>query len=205
VATGTRATKEKNMFARTERLLLRHAWVDDAPELAAAIAHESVAMKLARLPWPYSVDHALDFLKPERRETDADFLIFARTGGEPRLVGGIGLHDQGGELEIGYWLSPPYWGLGFATEAGRAVIDIARHTLRASRLVSGHFVDNPASGRVLRKLGFRPTGRVELRQCVARGHDVPCQLYTMDLSEQGDSDGDPDVDADMTLRTLMAA
>ena len=193
------------MFARTERLLLRHAWVDDAPELAAAIAHESVAMKLARLPWPYSLSDARVFLEQERGADDANFLIFARTGGEPRLVGGIGLHDQDGEVEIGYWLSPAYWGLGFATEAGRAVIDIARHTLKISRLVSGHFIDNPASGRVLRKLGFRPTGRIEPRQCVARGHDVPCQLYAMDLGEEGDSDSDPDVDANMTLRLLMAA
>ncbi len=193
------------MFARTERLLLRHAWIDDAPELAAAIAHESVAMKLAKLPWPYSVDHAREFLAHERREQDVNFLIYARTGGEPRLVGGIGLHDQNGDLEIGYWLSPAYWGLGFATEAGRAVIDIARHTLRVPRLVSGHFVDNPASGRVLRKLGFKPTGRIEPRRCVARGHDVPCQLYAMDLSQEGDNDADPEVDANMTLRMLMAA
>jgi RimJ/RimL family protein N-acetyltransferase len=193
------------MFARTERLLLRPGWSDDAPDLAAAIAHESVAMKLARLPWPYTVDDARWFLGLERVEQEANFLIFARTGGEPRLVGGIGLHDQEGELEIGYWLSPPYWGLGFATEAGRAVIEIARHSLRVSKLVSGHFVDNPASGRVLRKLGFKPTGRFEPRPCVARGHDVPCQLYAMDLSEEGDSDSDPDVEANMTLRTLMAA
>jgi RimJ/RimL family protein N-acetyltransferase len=169
------------MFALTERLLLRPGWAEDAPALTAAIAHESVAMKLARLPWPYTEDHARAFLALERQSGDASFLIFARTFGAPRLIGGIGIHDQDGAPEIGYWISPAYWGLGFATEAGRAVIAIARDTLRLPRLVSGHFVDNPGSGRVLRKLGLTATGVVEPRRCEARGVDVLCALYAGDL------------------------
>ena len=187
------------MFAVTERLLLRPGWAEDAPALSAAIAHESVAMKLARLPWPYTQSDAAFWLNLPRSDSEANFLIFARTMGAPRLVGGIGLHDQDGEMEIGYWLSPPYWGLGFATEAGRAVVSIARHTLRLPRLVSGHFVDNPASGHVLRKLGFKPTGHVVPRHCTARGQDVPCTLYAQEL---GDSEED---DATMPARTLLAA
>ncbi|MFM2099570.1 MAG: hypothetical protein RLZZ366_1109 [Pseudomonadota bacterium] len=188
------------MFARTPRLLLRPGWIEDAPALAENIAHESVAFKLARLPWPYTVSHAEQFLGLERRASDANFLILARTHGEPRLIGGIGLHDQDGETEIGYWLAPAYWGLGFATEAGRAVMDIARDSLRLRRLVSGHFVDNPASGNVLRKLGFRPTGRIVPRFNVARGQEVPCVLYATELGK-GDRD---DADTDMRPQ-LMAA
>jgi RimJ/RimL family protein N-acetyltransferase len=170
------------MFAITERLLLRPGWAEDAPALASAIAHETVAYKLAKLPWPYSVDDASWFLGLDRKATDANFLIFTRTMGQPRLIGGIGLHDEGGEIEIGYWIAPSYWGLGFATEAGRAVVDIARHTLKLPRLVSGHFTDNPASGHVLRKLGFEPNGRTELRHCLARGEERPCALYDLDLA-----------------------
>lgn len=192
------------MFAVTERLLLRPGWVDDAPALAAAIKHRDVAMKLARLPWPYSEDDARDFLAAPRGESDADFLMFARTKGEPRLVGGIGLSERDGDMEIGYWLSPSYWGLGFATEAGRAVVQIARHTLRLPRLVSGHFVDNPASGRVLRKLGFRATGEIVRRHSVARGHDVPCVLYALELGEDDDSIDMP-TDGNFTIREKMAA
>jgi RimJ/RimL family protein N-acetyltransferase len=171
------------MFAITERLLLRPGWAEDAPALAEAIAHEAVAFKLAKLPWPYTVDDAAWFLGQDRKESDANFLIFARTMGVPRLVGGIGLHDLDGETEIGYWIAPSFWGLGFATEAGRAVMNIARHSLKLKRLVSGHFTDNPASGHVLRKLGFKPTGRVELRLCLARGEQVPCALYEQDLGD----------------------
>ena len=189
------------MFARTERLLLRPGWVDDAPALTDAIAHESVAHKLARLPWPYSVDDARWFLGQDRAEGDANFLIFARTQGVPKLIGGIGLHpDDEGETEIGYWIAPPYWGLGFATEAGRAVVSIARHTLRLPKLVSGHFVDNPASGNVLRKIGFKPTGRVANRMSLARGKETPCVLYALDLSDADDEDMPPAVQTGNVVR-----
>jgi RimJ/RimL family protein N-acetyltransferase len=188
------------MFAVTERLLLRPGWLEDAEALHAAIAHESVAKKLAKLPWPYTLDDARAFLSLPRKADDAEFLIFTRTMGAPRLIGGIGLMRDGEETEIGYWLSPRFWGLGFATEAGRAVVDIARHTLKLPRLVSGHFVDNPASGHVLRKLGFRRTGQVVPRLSVARGAEVPCALYEQDLAaESGNSDDGP------MVRTRMAA
>ena len=63
------------------------------------------------------------------------------------------------------------------------MLDIARHALGLKRLSSGHFVDNPASGRVLRKLGFRPTGRTATRYSAGRGADVPCALFSLDLAE----------------------
>ena len=168
------------MFARTPRLTLRPGWPEDAPALARAIAHESVAFKLARLPWPYTEAHARHWLAMEHGEADVPLLIFAHDRGRaPELIGGVGLHpDDRGELEIGYWLTPSAWGRGYATEAGRAVVDMARHALGRRRLVSGHFVDNPASGRVLRKLGFAPTG-MEKRQCLARGEAVDCATFEL--------------------------
>ena len=178
------------MFARTERLLLRPGWIEDAPALTQAVAHEDIAMKLARLPWPYTIADAQWFLGLERMSRDVSFLIFLRTAAAPTLIGGIGIHpDEGGGPEIGYWIAPDQWGQGYATEAGRAVMDIARHGLRLPRLVSGHFIDNPASGRVLRKLGFMPTGQVVNRMSLARGHEVPCALYAADL--EGGTAADP--------------
>jgi RimJ/RimL family protein N-acetyltransferase len=171
------------MFIRTERLLLRPGWVEDAPALASAIGDEAILTKLAQVPSPYRVTDALWFLTQPHGQALVPLLIFERTESAPRLIGGIGLHDLGGEIEIGYWLARDTWGLGYATEAGRAVVSMARHSLRLSRLVSGHFVDNPASGRVLTKLGFRPTGQTVPRESKARGTAVPCKLYELDLSE----------------------
>lgn len=171
------------MFARTERLLLRPGWIDDANALTQAIAHKDVAFKLARLPWPYRVADAEWFLGLERSAGDVSFLIFLRSDAAPVLIGGIGIHpDENGAPEIGYWLTPGQWGQGYATEAGRTVMNIARYGLRLPRLVSGHFIDNPASGHVLRKLGFTPTGQVVPRLCLARGQEVPCALYEAELT-----------------------
>src|SRR3546814_20087017 len=119
---------------------------------------------------PLSLHDALPIYQPR-------FLIFARTGGAPRLVGGCGISpsqgdDAGGELEMGYWIARPYWGLGFATEAGRQLLHIPR-AMNLPRLSAGHFIANPASGAVLRKLGFRPPGNAPHRSSLAPGRQRP--------------------------------
>ena len=169
------------MFARTSRLTLRPGWPEDAVALAHAIAHEDVAFKLSRLPWPYTLDHARGWLEAEPAPGNHPLLVFAHDRGPaPELVGGIGLHPDGAELEIGYWLTPAAWGRGYATEAGAAVLAMARHALGVTRLLGRHMVDNPASGRVLRKLGFRETGHGRL-PCLARGEEVDCVTFELAL------------------------
>ncbi len=168
------------MFARTERLLLRPSWPEDAQELHRAIDDEGIVRNLARAPWPYSVDDARSFATAAQPVQFPNFMLMLRTDGAPRLVGSCGLGELNGEAELGYWIARPYWGLGFATEAGRAVVRIAR-ALGHKRLIAGHFTDNPASGRVLRKLGFKSTGHVEQRHSLGRGQSVPCALYQKEL------------------------
>jgi RimJ/RimL family protein N-acetyltransferase len=176
------------MFARTERLLLRPGWLQDAPALHRAIGEEAVVRNLASAPWPYTVADAEAFLATERGPRTASLLIFRRTEAAPELVGTIGFGAMpGGATELGYWIARPYWGRGYATEAGRAVIAIARDALRLDRLHAGHFLDNPASGRVLEKLGFRPTGVVASRFSAGRGGEAQCRLFELELAE---ADGD---------------
>jgi RimJ/RimL family protein N-acetyltransferase len=173
------------MFARTDRLLLRPGWVEDAPALAQAINREDVAMNLAHVPFPYSVADARTFLRTDRGTDETNLLIFERTSAEPRLVGGIGLARNAGQVILGYWIVPSSWGKGFATEAGRAVIDLARGTLRIGQLKAQHFVDNPASGRVLRKLGFAATGEREPLFSAGRNATCPGLSYRLDLNGTG--------------------
>jgi RimJ/RimL family protein N-acetyltransferase len=171
------------MFARTERLLLRPGWAEDAPALARAIAEEAIVRNLASAPWPYDIEAARAYLATERTADQASFLVFRRTRGAPQLIGSAGLGRRpDGEIELGYWISRPHWGLGYATEAAGAVIGIARDALRLTRLNAGHFVDNPASGRVLEKLGFKPTGLVAPRFSCGRREAAPCKLFELDLS-----------------------
>lgn len=173
------------MFARTERLVLRPGWIDDAPALVEAISHEAVAKRLAALPWPYGLDDARAFLGQPYAPTAPQMLVFLRTAGKPRLIGGVGLHPTGSGLELGYWISPDYWGLGFATEAATAAVNMARHSLRQPQLRARHFIDNPASARVLRKLGFVRTGKVAPHPCAAHGGEMKTAEYTLDLTDPG--------------------
>ena len=167
-------------------MLLRPGWSEDAPALFAAIADEAIVRNLAQAPWPYSLADAEAFLLRERGARDAACLIFLRGPGAPRLIGGIGfgpMPDSVGVREFGYWIARPYWGLGFATEAGRALLASARDTLRLKRLDAGHFVDNPASGRVLAKLGFKPTGVTRARYSAGRDAEAQCREFVLDLAD----------------------
>jgi len=170
------------MFARTERLLLRPGWAEDAPALARAIADEAIVRNLSSAPWPFALRDAEAFLAAPRDPLLPSFLIFERTDGEPVLVGSCGLGRRAsGAVELGYWIARAHWGRGFATEAGEALVAIAR-TLRLPSLEASHFLDNPASGRVLEKLGFRPTSVMATRLSCARGEEIPARFLRLRLA-----------------------
>ena len=173
------------MFLRTERLMLRPGWTEDAPALAKAIGDERIVRNLASAPWPYTVADAEAFLATERRPVDAALLVFLAGETKAGPIGSVGFGRRpSGEIEFGYWFVRQHWGRGYATEAGKAVVAMARESLRVKRLSSGHFLDNPASGRVLEKLGFRPTGAVVPRFSAGRGEAVPCRLFELDLDSE---------------------
>ena len=189
------------MFARTERLLLRPGWAEDAPALYRAIADEGIVRNLASAPWPYRPDDARAFLATERKPHEPSMLILRRTDGDPELIGTIGFgRKPDGELEFGYWIARPHWGRGYATEAGQVVVDIARKALRLRKLHAGHFLDNPASGRVLEKLGFRRTGRIVSRYSAGRNAIARCKLFELDLT----SPREEPIEADAPMQMIAA-
>lgn len=170
------------MFARTQRLLLRPGFPEDAPALAAAIADERIVRNLATAPWPYALRDAEAFLAAPRDPALPSFLILERTGAAPRLVGACGLGRRPSRaVELGYWVARGHWGRGIATEACAALVAIAR-ALGLPSLDGSHFLDNPASGRVLEKLGFEPTGIVAPRLSCARQGESPARLLRLRLA-----------------------
>ncbi len=172
------------MFARTPRLLLRPGFPEDAPALAAAISDEAIVRHLATLPWPYTLRDAEAFLASPRDPVLPSLLVFERTDGAPRLVGSCGLGRRpSGAVEMGYWIARPFWGSGFATEACSALIEIAR-AIGLRRLEGSHFIDNPASARVLEKLGFESTHLIAPRMSCGRGEVVPARLMRLQLREE---------------------
>ncbi|MCE2841323.1 MAG: GNAT family N-acetyltransferase [Novosphingobium sp.] len=179
------------MFMRSERLFLRPGWPEDWEELLGRVADEAVVKNLAKAPWPYTDDDARWFASQPQDQRLPHFFITLPTSAEPaRLIGCIGLAQDGDAVELGYWLGREHWGKGYASEAARAVINVAR-VLGHKRLVAGHFIDNPASGRVLRKAGFRPTGQILQRFSLARGTEVASIEHELDLVEPCRCDDDP--------------
>jgi RimJ/RimL family protein N-acetyltransferase len=176
------------MFARTPRLLLRPGFPEDAPALASEIADEAIVRNLASAPWPFRMRDAEAFLAKPRDPVLPSMLIFERTERAPRLVGSCGLGRRpSGAVELGYWIARPYWGRGFATEACAALVDIAR-ALALPNLEGSHFVDNPASARVLEKLGFEPLGIIAPRMSCARGTEVPARLMRLRLGIESETE-----------------
>lgn len=172
------------MFARTERLTLRPGWIEDAPALLAAIGHETVIRNLSRVPWPYTLADAETFVAGWQGDPNPTFLIFAHDGGRCDLIGGVGIGPLGDQPHVlGYWLTPSAWGRGYAVEAGRAALDVAA-TLAIGRVAAGHYVDNPASGAVLRRLGFAPTGTRSSIHSRGRGMEVETIDYAIDLTDR---------------------
>jgi RimJ/RimL family protein N-acetyltransferase len=171
------------MFHRSERLFLRPVFAEDWQAVYHGIRDERVVTMLARAPWPYRKAHARDFVM---RMPDPAYPRFAITvpaePGAP-LIGIAGLHDEAGETHFGYWIARERWGRGYATEAGRGVVAMAR-ALGHTRLHAGHYLDNPASGRVLRKLGFAETGEIRPTECRGRGGElVLTRRFSLDLVE----------------------
>ncbi|WP_174297023.1 GNAT family N-acetyltransferase [Sphingomonas bacterium] len=172
------------MFARTPRLFLRPGWPEDAAAVAAAINHQAVAHRLENVPFPYHANDAVEWLARPHDPCAASMLVVSHEGEQPAIIGVVSLIPRDGELMLGYWYTPPAWGRGYATEAGRAAVDIARHSLGARRLGSRYHADNPASANVLRKLGFRETGMRRPVLSRARGYAVEAVVMELDLTSE---------------------
>jgi RimJ/RimL family protein N-acetyltransferase len=182
------------MFIRSERLFLRPGWPEEWEELLALVDDEQVVRNLARAPWPYTAEAIPTFAwsqtnPGEHERVLPNFFVTLPSTEGARLIGHVGLARDEDEVELVYWIGRPYWGQGYATEATRAMLSLAS-VLGHKRLVANHFVDSPASGRVLRKLGFCPTGVVRNRFSLGRRDEAPAQQLALVLGELSDCDDD---------------
>lgn len=180
------------MFFRSERLFLRPGWPEDWNDLFHGIHDAEIVRNLSSVPWPYGPDDAKAYAALPQDPRYPHFMVTLPGADGGRTIGTVGLiAAEDGRTELGYWIARGHWGRGYATEATRAALAIAR-TLGHGCVHACHFVDNPASGRVLRKAGFVPTGRTEPRFCRARGEAVPAELHTVALGTPNDCGGDSD-------------
>jgi [ribosomal protein S5]-alanine N-acetyltransferase len=142
----------------TTRLILRPYREADIPELVPLIGAREVAATTLRIPHPYTEENARAFLGLTQEPGKIWLAATLRRDG--RQIGGIGLRvdDQHQHAELGYWIGVPYWGNGYATEGAREILRYGFEDLGLHRIFASHFEHNPASGRILVKLGMRYEG-----------------------------------------------
>ncbi len=148
----------------TERLILRPVAPGDAEAIAALADNYKVAVMLARLPFPYKVEHARQFIAwVEKQPADEMVFVLCLRDGAQTFIG-VCAYERRGEKypELGYWLGEPYWGKGYMSEAVKAVVDHAFRNAKHDRLISSCRVQNLASRRVLEKAGFEHSGPYEI-------------------------------------------
>ncbi len=170
------------MFAilETGRLLLRPPKAGDISRMMPLIAEYDVAKNTSRVPHPYTEDDACDFMVTASVGwvTGRNFAFSILRKEDGVFIGGCGLHPSR-DWEFGYWLGKPYWGHGYATEAAEAIVAFGFEKKGADWLAAKWFHDNPASGRVLEKLGFFVCGE-DVSNSVARGRQVRCFVTVLD-------------------------
>jgi RimJ/RimL family protein N-acetyltransferase/predicted N-acetyltransferase YhbS len=170
----------------TDRIILR-PWRDsDAPALYKWAADPDVG---PRAGWPphRSIEESLEVIRTVFHDATNSWAIELKEKGE--VIGAMGygpscecnLPARDGEPLIGYWIAKPYWNRGVCTEALGLMIEHIRCMTDIKSLISGHFVDNPASGRVMEKCGFVPTGETVIDETQYQGADRPIRVLRLEL------------------------
>jgi RimJ/RimL family protein N-acetyltransferase len=155
----------------TARLHLRPPVAADAEAIIAIAGDWEVARRLSRVPHPFGYSNFCFFLE-QVVVNEPTWAIALRETHELAGVIGLAPHRDGESAELGYYIARSRWGQGLATEAGQAIVRLATEDFGYARLTSGYHADNPASGRVLEKLGFKRVG-LSSRECLAEGQDKP--------------------------------
>lgn len=150
----------------TVRLSLSAFNQTDNSKIVSLANNYELAKNLGRMPYPYGKDDAAFFLT-HIVTAEATWKVSLKETGE--MIGTIGLRPiiKNTVSELGFWYGQVFWGYGYATEAAKAVIEHAFNDLNLTKIIAGHFVANPASGKVLKKLGFLQIGRSP-RECMAQ-------------------------------------
>lgn len=147
---------------KLERLYLRPFTLDDSKTVQKLAGDKEVAKKTLDIPYPYEDGIAEKWINTHDEEyTNNKSLTLAiiHIKGED-LIGAIGLKlnnkDENGEL--GYWVGREYWNDGYCTEAAKGIVKYGFEEMKLNRIYANHLKKNPASGKVMEKIGMKYEG-----------------------------------------------
>ena len=144
----------------TERLILRPFTLEDAADVRRLINDPDMASTTDEIEYPYEDGTAEEWIQwcHEWFEDGkcTNFAVTLRTDGT--LIGTVGLtfriHLPYKDAELGYWIGKPYWNCGYCTEAAKVVVAYGFREREIESVYAYYFKRNPASGRVLEKIGM---------------------------------------------------
>ena len=161
----------------TTRLRLRPLRAADAGPMTLYASDPRVARMTTSIPHPYPPGAAEHYIaNREKRPEERVWAIDASPIGGADFVGVILFREV--DADIGYWVGPPFWNTGYASEALQAILQHVMEDGKWDRLTARVFEDNPASAHVLEKAGYVETGRAEAHS-VARGAMVGSRLFAL--------------------------
>lgn len=169
----------------TDRIILR-PWLDSDAEALFKYASDPDVGPRAGWPPHQNVEESLEIIRT-LFHNDTTWTIELKESGEAIGAMGYGpscecqLPARENEPLIGYWVAKPYWNQGICTEALQLMTDHIRKKTDIKSLISGHYIDNPASGRVMEKCGFVATGETCIDPSQYQGENRPIRVLRMEL------------------------
>lgn len=142
----------------TPRLTLRPFTLADGPTVQRLAGVYEVADTTLNIPHPYPDGAAEQWIMTHpdtfAQGTGVSFAMVLRATAELCGAISLGIHQRYQHAELGYWLGVPYWNQGYTTEGAAALLTYGFTVLQLHRIHARHFTRNPASGRVMQKLGM---------------------------------------------------
>lgn len=146
----------------TDRLFLRAFNLSDAKEVQRLAGDKKVAEVTATIPHPYPDGAAEEWIKNHQSNFNEGINICwaIELKEDRRLIGcvALGISKKHKKAEIGYWIGVDYWNKGFCSEAAKEAVNYAFTTLLLNKITSRHLSINPASGKVMQKIGMTQEG-----------------------------------------------
>ncbi len=146
----------------TDRLILKAFQERDAPAIQDLAGAREVAEMTLNIPYPYTDGMAEIWMSTHQEEFESGMgIIFAITEASSNyLIGAVGLTStkRFNRAELGYWIGKPFWGKGYATEAALELVRYGFEEMKLNKISASHMTRNPASGRVMEKLGMEKEG-----------------------------------------------
>ncbi len=152
------------MEFQTKRLYFRRFDRDDAQIITDLISAPEFSDNTSSIPFPYKIEHAFEFLdRQEQAFQKGEAIVFGAFSLETgRLIADGGLHGKNEHqvAELGYIVAKPYWNQGFGTELARAIVNFGFSEWKLRKIIARHFSFNPASGRIMQKIGMIKEGHL---------------------------------------------